>query len=283
MDSPNFLVGLYNHGDAPDEWFAHLARCLLRASRLVIAGHAHRMLEVEFYLQSAAHRDPFAHAHPAQATCGRWYLHRVGEGYRGGSFKGMDITFGGLQEFGGILIRTLEAPDGQIINGSSLCVERALELTREESPASLDAALGERMVWDDSSPVHVVEARPEGPEHGEILQTARVGLTLKRAAAHPAMPAFIMAPYRFLTDPTIKKGKVHTIVALHQSGMEAADIARVVRSPAKSVRGYVEAYEAGASRASLAQWFGESLATRDVCVMHGAWAARYGAGPLAYR
>src|SRR6185436_703116 len=76
--------------DAPDAaqaWFSDIAMRLLGSSRLRVADSNHRLVEIEFYFDSKDHPDPFAHRHPEQAHCGRWYFHRIGESYRGGSFK----------------------------------------------------------------------------------------------------------------------------------------------------------------------------------------------------
>jgi hypothetical protein len=104
-----------------------------------------------------------------------------------------------------------------------------------------------------------------------------VGLTLKRAADHPEMPAYLMRRYRFTTDPTIPKGRPHTILALHQDGVDADAIARRTGSRARTVRAYTSAHDEAASR-SVDEWIGTPLTTRDVCALHGAWWARWGSG-----
>jgi hypothetical protein len=76
---------------------------------------AHRFEEIEFYCHSGIHQDPFAHCNPIQQSFGKWYafvsfnclalhfnswnfffryFHRNGNNYRGGSYKGVDLTFG---------------------------------------------------------------------------------------------------------------------------------------------------------------------------------------------
>src|SRR5687768_13664992 len=94
----------------PAEWFDRIARRLLGGSRLMVGGVPHRLTEIEFYYHAEGHRDPFAHCQPVQLFLGRWYFHRSGGTYRGGSFKGVDLTFAGPEAYGGILIRGMEAP-----------------------------------------------------------------------------------------------------------------------------------------------------------------------------
>ncbi len=38
--------------------------------------------------------DPFSHCDAMQQTCAQWYFHKTGGKYRGGTYKGLDVTFG---------------------------------------------------------------------------------------------------------------------------------------------------------------------------------------------
>lgn len=254
--------------------FASIASELIGGCSLVVAGQPHRLREIEFYYQDEHHDDPFAHGDPVQRTSGRWYFHREGDSYRGGSFKGLDITFGPEGPFGGILIRTIEAPDGTVINGCSLCVDHLLSQTEKPDVATLDGQIGERRVWDTSSPLHL--ARIEPPEGREIVATARVGLTLKMMFRNPEMPRYIMARYRFLDEPSIKKGKIHTVIALHQRGLDPAGIRARTRSPGKTIERYLTAYREGLTLEDFKGFRGRSLKTEDLCKLHGAWQTAFG-------
>ncbi|MEL6189583.1 MAG: hypothetical protein AAFU79_33585, partial [Myxococcota bacterium] len=68
--------------------------------------------EVEAYLYGPGHEDPFAHQHPNQGTSGRWHFHRQGRSYRGGTFKGLDLTFGPPETRAGLLLRALSETAG---------------------------------------------------------------------------------------------------------------------------------------------------------------------------
>ncbi|MBH25805.1 MAG: hypothetical protein CMH57_15470 [Myxococcales bacterium] len=275
----NDIVTLLSNPTEPTAtgaWFEALAERLLRRTRLMIGARPHRLLEIEFYYHGAGHEDPFAHCDPLQQSTARWYFHRDEGSYRGGSFKGLDISFGPEGEFGGILIRTIEAVGGAMVNGCSLSVDHALAVTGYESVAALDAAIDGRSVWDASSPLSLVP--DEGLEpRGRIWATGRVGLTLKRMARHPTMPEFLMKPYRFLTEPTIKKGKAHTIIAMHQAGLDVEAIRAATRSPRKTIQGYQEAYAEGEAGGELTRYRGKGFKTRDLCVAHGIWSRVYGA------
>src|SRR4051812_13847249 len=103
--------------DDCDAWFATIARRLLCGTRFMVGEEPHRFTEIEFYYYGGPHLDVFTHKDPIQKGNGLWYFHRTRGVYRGGSFKGIDLTFGGPDAFGGILIRGIETSDGTLIDG----------------------------------------------------------------------------------------------------------------------------------------------------------------------
>ncbi len=258
----------------PEIWFQEIAELLLNGCQLLVAGAPHRLLEIEFYYHAEEHLDPFAHCDPLQKSEARWYFHREAGGYRGGSFKGLDISFAPEGEFGGILIRSLESPDGHLINGCSLCVDHLLSQTGHKRVAELDEAIAERKVWEQSSPL-CLEPCPD-LEQRMVLATARVGLTLKRMYQHREMPAYIMRNYRFLSDPKIKKGKIHSVIALHKMGRSPDEIRTLAKSPARSIQGYLRAFQEGLELENFNRFRGRSLKVADLCQLHGAWQRHYG-------
>lgn len=270
---PHF-ASLISAPNQPDfEWFSDLAEHLLNHTALVINGQTHRLKEIEFYYNGPGHEDPFTHSDSHQLKTAQWYFHREGDGYRGGSFKGLDISFGPEDAHGGILIRTIETPDGTIINGCSLCVDHMLKITQKDNIATLDEGLLDNHVWQEELLVHLA---PHQWEAQQVIATARVGLTLKRYYANKTMPQYIMKPYRFLTDPKIKKGKLHTVIALHQSGLDVEAIFKQTRSPKKTIKGYIQQYSAGTQLDATKSFHGKSLKSADLARLHGTWSALFG-------
>lgn len=77
------------------------------------------LAEIEYYYEGGNHHDTFTHCDPLQQTTyarhdsqqwrevhrrcadvvtycrANWYFHKSGATYKGGSYKGLDITFGG--------------------------------------------------------------------------------------------------------------------------------------------------------------------------------------------
>ncbi|KAJ3042068.1 hypothetical protein HDV00_008149 [Rhizophlyctis rosea] len=142
--------------------FRRIAESLLNDFTLVIKAPSgdvyYRLVEIEFYLKDTIyHDDPFTHGQPQQSTCGEWYFHRRGNAYVGGTYKGLDITFGRTYTSapspyfqnqpppptaifrGGILIRSIARisslnspsstppPKQSIIEGPCRCVETIME------------------------------------------------------------------------------------------------------------------------------------------------------------
>ncbi len=260
--------------DAIDRWFSRIAGRLLNGARLVVAGKAYRFVEVEFYYHADAHPDPFTHRDPLQKTCGRWYFHRTRGVYRGGSFKGFDLTFGDGTAFGGVLIRGLETPDGTLIDGPCLCVDHLLVRTKKGDVASLDAAIAGRPSWDPESPLYL---RWDDDEERVVYRSARVGLSLKRGAASAEPPRFVLRPYRFLSEPRrTAKGKLLLVLALHARGMGPEEIRRVTGCPAASIRRYIADFEKGRGQTSFEPYRGKDLGPADLCRLHGTWHAVHG-------
>jgi len=99
--------------------FDELAKYLLFETHIVANDQTYRMLEIELYVCNDKHKDIFTHCHKEQGNMLTWYFHQMSEkehSYKGGTFKGLDITCGGNGEgsegnnkknYGGILIRSI--------------------------------------------------------------------------------------------------------------------------------------------------------------------------------
>ena len=115
-----------------------------------------------------------------------WYFHRYGtKGYKSGTYKGLDITFGSkeLELYGGILIRSIQnLSTGELIEGSCNCVTAIFkEFEVTEVPEFLDKVkkgFDKTKVLDPTNAIHVVENDANVVPY-EIFSSSRVGLTLK--------------------------------------------------------------------------------------------------------
>jgi hypothetical protein len=248
-----------------------IAELVLRRCTWMIADKPHRFTEVEFYVTNSAHDDPFTHGDPMQREFVRWYHHRTGREFRGGTYKGLDLTFGDERTFAGMLIRGVASLDSPAMlwDGPSVCVDHLLSSVGHASVASFVAAYDREADEKRSSPSYVrVDAARDQP----VFRSARVGLSLERGATASRVK-FIGAPYRFLTEPArIKKGRVQLVCAMHALGERAESIASSTGSTLNRVQKYIEQYELGRSRDP--EEFRGDLGVDELCQMLGACAAR---------
>jgi hypothetical protein len=264
-----------NRTDALDAWFTGIAERLLNGCRLMTGRRALRLVEIEFYWWSAAHCDPFTHRDPIQFSIGHWYFHRTRGTYRGGSFKGLDLTFGQGESSGGILIRGLETPEGALVDGPSLCVDHLLDATGAESVAQLDRAANDRLAWEGENPL-LLRARDEDDKR-PLVRSPRVGLLLKRVRDREDATRYVMRPYRYLSEPRrTRKGKWHVVLALHAGGESIEAIGRMTNCPRHTIERYVADFEAGRKAADFAPYFGRGLAPAELCRLYGVWSAHFG-------
>jgi len=250
--------------------FRRMAELLLNRATLRVAGYAHRLTEIEFYVNGLGHLDKFTHGDEMQKRGGSWYFHRTAGQYRGGTYKGLDIAIGNPQIFGGILIRGVEQvePLPRLFDGPCLCVDHMLELNGSPSIEHLvslfDVRIDRPAAGD--SPLFLEESAQ--PRHQAVIETARVGLTLKRSASEERQ-RFVSRNYRYLTEPkAIKKGKQHMVVALHREGKSAAEITAATGVAKASVERYKAAFEAG--KGKPAESFRDDLSNEQICEMFGA-------------
>ena len=258
-----------------DAWFAAIAERLLNGTELFIARQAYRFLEIEFYLFGLDHEDPFTHHHTNQYHCGHWHFHRTGGSYRGGSFKGIDLTFGNGKSSGGILLRSVAGPDGSVIAGPSLCVDHLLHALRVDRVAELDRLLNNRGAFDADNPLSL---RPmERVEQRELLCTARVGLSLKKAKTGDERTRYLMRPYRYLNESrAVRKGKPQIVLALHVRGDDVATIHRLTGSPRASIQRYISEFEAGRQESDCTPYFGSAVRAKEWCRLYGIWQRLHG-------
>lgn len=120
---------------------------LLQKRALCLNGTPHRLVEIEKYVYSEEHPDTCTHCHPDQLLAHHLYFHcchkRIPRSYKGGTFKGLDLTFGtsGTNASSGVyaayLIRSLQTPEGQVISGPCKCVNYILSFLGVDKIADL--------------------------------------------------------------------------------------------------------------------------------------------------
>jgi hypothetical protein len=258
-----------------EAWFDVIASRLLCGCTLLVGNEPHRFTEIEFYYHGGAHLDPFTHRDPIQKQTGLWYFHRTGGIYRGGSFKGFDLTFGGTGAFGGVLIRGLETEDGTLIDGPSLSVDHLLARTEAGDVATLDEAIEARPCWDTDNPLHLVW-RDEIQDRF-VLKCARVGLSLKKYRTAEPPTQYILKRYRYLSEPRrISKGKLHMSLGLYAQGSDVAQVRERTGCTRGALERYIADFEEGKKEADFDGYFGIELGPKELARLHGLWQVKYG-------
>lgn len=186
------------------------AKEILLESDLMVNGKRYRIREIEFYIRSPSHNDEYTHGHPDQKTMDCWYFHRFKNGsYRGGTYKGMDLTMGDEKTFGGILIRSIEhIGSGTLIEGPCRVVNHILERYQVDGISDLVSNEDRQISLPPGGPMCAtkngrgfVVVKRKNPRTEQILCGPRIGLSDK-------FPRWRKRKYRFVCDSTgIKKSK----------------------------------------------------------------------------
>eukprot|EP00013_Stygamoeba_regulata_P022577 CAMPEP_0177655732 /NCGR_PEP_ID=MMETSP0447-20121125/15145_1 /TAXON_ID=0 /ORGANISM="Stygamoeba regulata, Strain BSH-02190019" /LENGTH=337 /DNA_ID=CAMNT_0019159713 /DNA_START=45 /DNA_END=1055 /DNA_ORIENTATION=- len=243
-----------------------VASSLLNDFALRAGSRLYRLAEIEFYFTTppeAHHDDPFTHCDELQNHLGYWYFHRTGSGYKGGSYKGLDVSLGQGGGAGGLLIRGLRSMhDGELISGPSLCVDRLLVDCGHDSVAELVDALQsvhcrstptERgalllaglSVSDAHSPLRLIPLRTGATDvDGSLMLLApepvyrspRVGLYLTKKKVPAQQQAdFFARAYRFVLYPwLLPKGRSLLAAQLYLDGENAERIQQIISSSSSS-------------------------------------------------
>lgn len=184
----------------------NIAHYLLNQVHLVIGTTRARIVEVEYY----ANPDPYIHGTVEQTRPYCWYFHKKGSSFRGGTYKGLDFTFGDNQvHHCGVLLRSIQIiATGQIIEGPCMVVNFILGHTSMPDIAHLVATYPSYppAAADPASLLYI-----EGAELPplSIAQGPRVGLSAKH-------PQYLMRPLRFTTVPhDLKKGRPLLLLHMH--------------------------------------------------------------------
>lgn len=118
-----------------------LANYLLFETHLSVNGNNYRMIEIEFYICNDNHKDIFTHCHKDQKKMLTWYFHQMSNkdhSYKGGTFKGLDITCGFDNGYAGVLIRSImNETTNQVIEGPCKVVNEFLDKIKCDSIKTL--------------------------------------------------------------------------------------------------------------------------------------------------
>ena len=184
------------------EYFRTLACDIINNSQIQVAGVNLDIAELEIYYHTKDHPDPYVHQHLDQLTHNCWYFHKQSRSYRGGTFKGLDMTFGDTKSHGGILIRSV-VHNGNLIEGPCKTVNLILTLLGIERIEQLVPFDGPLLATNSDILKLVVRAEPTSTK--TIVSGPRVGLSRKEERFGWR---YLMIGYRFVDiSYAIKKYK----------------------------------------------------------------------------
>jgi len=226
--------------------FDLISKTLMNNYSLQINSKPHRIAEVEYYFCGDKHMDVFTHQDALQESSAKWYFHRSGNGYKGGSYKGLDVTFG-QKGFGGILIRAIVSiNDDKYIEGPCNCVNHILTLNKTSKGIQEIS----EFVEQDNFNLSVTKKgrlylrKDDSLEQFGVVSGPRVGLTLKKTDGE--RPYFLMKNYRFMTHPLkVRKGRPHLVLGLYADKKDAKEIHEITGCTAATIKKYVDLFDEG--------------------------------------
>jgi hypothetical protein len=246
--------------------FNDIAKRILNESILLINNIPHYICEVEFYLYSVNHPDPFTHKDKEQSIPNNWYFHKKGGNYKSGTFKGLDMTFRpnvitynkkyGM--YGGMLIRSIskltseEDDNGNgdnskddFIEGPCRVVDYILKLCNESSVKDFVNKYGVEIKDNESLRIAPrIDLNSEDYCAHNIYNSPRVGLTLKDPKEFALRKEYIMQNYRYLVYPhKYKRNRKLIACQLLESGNNSNNICQDMRMSTKQVDTLVEEYK----------------------------------------
>lgn len=169
---------------------------VLNQLKLKTCSDNYEIAETEYYYWSPKHLDPFVHCSPEQQIPGQIYFHKAGNKpnakYKGGTFKGMDLTFGlDKSDYGGMLIRSIYSPNKGLIEGPSKVVDTLL---RDNNVNRIED-------------LYTVSIEFEQDRQNNVYIGPRIGLTLKKDDQRELRENFDNVQYRFTSTKNVKKLK----------------------------------------------------------------------------
>ncbi|AYV83001.1 MAG: hypothetical protein Hyperionvirus3_147 [Hyperionvirus sp.] len=234
LDSP-----IYKDRETIQSIFDKMADILLNRTILKIGSKDCILTEIECYIFNANHPDLYTHRDDDQKKALHWYFHKAaGKSYRGGTYKGMDITFGFKDQktpiYGGVLIRAIRLGEEEVA-GPSKVVDKILSIFKKKSISSLVKYLKTLDINKSALKLVLTDVNRNQP----IYQSPRVGLSFK-------YPKYAVKNYRYLTNiDSVEKYKPSVIVELYLKGMAIKNIATVTKTNEALVLKYIDLYKAG--------------------------------------
>lgn len=178
---------------------------------LYIGDTEYIIVETELY----ATEDPYTHRDPQQQRKETFYFHRMhGKGFKEGTFRGLDITFGDGKEFCAYLIRSIKNKETrEVTEGPCLVVNTILRHFGAPSVKEFHVQYTGRnpdlSINNNESGLYCTLTDAPVPHSA----SPRVGLRFKKIPGYDlaAVLRYCMGPYRFVVNGTPIKKQSNTL------------------------------------------------------------------------
>eukprot|EP01059_Diplonema_ambulator_P035250 TRINITY_DN8223_c0_g1_i2.p1 TRINITY_DN8223_c0_g1~~TRINITY_DN8223_c0_g1_i2.p1 ORF type:complete len:317 (+),score=77.95 TRINITY_DN8223_c0_g1_i2:38-988(+) len=268
-----FKDGLEGTYEEQQKKLYEAAAALMTHFELDINGSMWRLAELEAYVYHDTHPDAYTHRNDDQLELCSWYFHRQGNGsYKGGTYKGMDLTFGCRENklYGGFLVRSIqEVRTNAVVEGPCLVVNKILELNQVGSIADFAAGRNGAQLNVEETEGLLLKLAKNGAGSGRPVHSApRVGLTLRSGSDKVK---FCARGYRFSTiAASIKKFKAGFVAVAVSEGMTTAAIMDAFNMKPKLTSDYMSAFEKGVKSSDYSAFIDNVLNSTEICEMFGA-------------
>jgi hypothetical protein len=168
-----------------------------------------------------------------QTKFGKWYFHKKNDDgkYNGGTFKGLDMTFGRDGSYIGILIRSVRRiKTGKFIEGPCNCVDRILADNRVESIDELVSGMGSPNIFTENPYLYL---KPR-VLCCDIYKSIRVGLGSESRK-------YMRANYRYLVLPgEFKKYKAELARSLYKRLGRKSVVCKLIGTTRNQLKKWLE-------------------------------------------
>ena len=240
----------YNDLHTFEEKFFKMCDTILNKYALRVNDELYEFMELEVYLYCDGHLDPYVHKAKDQSIPEMFYFHKSGNSYKGGTYKGLDITFGFKEKeaYGGILVRSIrKIGETNTIEGPCKTVDKILEICKKDSIQDL---VGDKQMKINNDILKIEKHNMQVTD--KTIRSPRVGLKLKK----PPYEEYTMKRYRYTKGVCISKYKPLILLSTYLDGDEYD----------KKIETYIEEFK---KDIDLNEYYGKNMTTKELIRVYG--------------
>ncbi len=162
-----------NNADEFENIFWEAGKDLMCNYQIQMNEDLYDFVEIEFYYNDKdIHNDEYTHGNERQKKCFEWYIHRTNNnGIRNGRRKGLDITFGNENAYGGVLIRAIKNQNN-ICAGPSLTVDQLIKSAKTDNIKEFTEKIEKAQI--ENSSLKIVKRKSQLDKY--VYRGPRIGL-----------------------------------------------------------------------------------------------------------